>query len=307
MKILITGGTGFIGSHVVETLLRDGHTVKVLSTSSSIHPNLKRVADQIEILRGNFGNEVLMTNYLDQIDILIHLAWTTVPKDASDNPIYDAQSNLVGGLHLLEACVKAKIKKLVFISTGGALYGRPDYTPVDELHPLRPISAYGISKMTFERYLYFYYKNRGLDYTVLRLSNVYGPRQNLSKKQGVIGIWLDKIIRHEPIEIWGDGQVVRDYIHVNDVAEALSLLLQYAGGYKIFNLGSGHGVSLNQILSIAKDLSDDPVKISYLPSRSFDVKVNILDSSRITEALNWKSQISLDAGIKTVWDWLKSK
>lgn len=307
MKILITGGTGFIGSHVVETLLRDGHSVKVLSTSSTVHPNLKKVANQIEILRGNFGNEVLMTHYLDQIDILIHLAWTTVPKDASDNPVYDAQSNLVGGLHLLEACVKAKIKKIIFISTGGALYGKPDYTPVDELHPLRPISAYGISKMTYERYLHFYQKNRGLDYAILRLSNVYGPRQNLSKKQGVIGIWLDKIMRQEPIEVWGDGQVVRDYIHVYDVAEALSLLLQYAGGHQIFNLGSGHGVSLNQILAIAKELSEHPVKISYLPSRSFDVKVNILDSSCIAEALNWNAQIRLDAGIETVWNWLKSK
>lgn len=307
MKILITGGTGFIGSHVVEVLVGAGHEIKVLTTASTVHPNLKPLQNKIELLRGDFGNKVLMEGYLAGVEMLIHLAWTTVPKEACDNPVYDAQTNLLGGLNLLEACVNAQIKKVIFISTGGALYGKPAYTPVDERHPLNPISAYGISKMTFEYYLHFYYKNSGLDYLILRLANVYGPRQNLSQKQGVIGIWLDKIQRQKPIEIWGDGQITRDYIHVYDIVSALTALLEYKGAHKIFNLGCGRGISLNEILAIVKALSPSAVQVNYLPLRSFDVKVNILDIRRIENAVGWKAQIRLEDGIKTVWDWLVEK
>jgi len=205
-KVFVTGGTGFMGSHIVELLLAEGHQITVLTSSSSIHPNIQHVQTKIKIVRGDFGNYQLLVQHLEESDILVHIAWTTVPKTASENPIYDAQTNIIGSIHLLEAAVKAKVKKVIFVSTGGALYGVPQYTPIDEVHPIRPISAYGISKMTFERYLHFFYQNKGLDYTIFRIANAYGTRQNLTKNQGVIGIWLQKIKEDQAIEIWGDGR-----------------------------------------------------------------------------------------------------
>lgn len=303
-NILVTGGTGFVGSHLVELLLQNGHQVTALTSSSSIHPNLQHLQSKIKMLYGDFGNRQLMVQSLQNVDIIIHIAWTTVPKTASENPSYDAQSNIIGGIHLLEAAVEAKVKKVIFISTGGALYGVPTYTPIDEEHPIRPISAYGISKMAFERYLHFFYQNKGLDYTIFRISNAYGTRQNITKNQGVVGIWLQKILKNEPIEIWGDGQVVRDYIYVSDIAQAIIQSLDYKGNEHIFNLGSGLGYSLNEILEICNRISQKTANVQYLPARSFDVPVNILSINRIQKELNWTPVVSLEEGVQQTWEWV---
>lgn len=306
-KIFITGGTGFIGSHLVESLLAAGHQLKVLTSSSSLHPNIQPFAKNLEVVRGNFGNQQLMLDYLQGMDLLIHIAWTTVPKTASQNPSYDAQSNIIGGIHLLEAAVKAGIQKVIFLSTGGALYGIPSYTPIDEEHPLRPISAYGISKMTFERYLHFFYTNYQLDYTIYRVANAYGPRQNLTKGQGVIGIWLQRILEGKSLEIWGDGSVVRDYIYVTDVVDAIRDHLQYLGNTKVFNLGSGQGCSLNTIATACEAICQQTIQINYQAGRSFDVPVNILSIQRAKDLLQWQPKITLEQGIQHTWDWLKTR
>lgn len=306
-KVFVTGGTGFMGSHMVELLLEEGHTVTVLTSSSSIHPNIQHLQDQIHIVRGNFGNYQLVLQHLKKTDIVIHIAWTTVPKTASENPIYDAQTNIIGSIHLLEAAVEAKVKKVVFVSTGGALYGIPQYTPIDEQHPIQPISAYGISKMAFERYLHFFYQNKGLDYSIFRIANAYGTRQNLTKNQGVIGIWLQKIQQNQAIEIWGTGEVIRDYIYVTDVAKCIVSSLFYQGAQKVFNVGSGVGYSLNEILAVCQKVSQKHPKIHYLESRSFDVPVNILSIQHAQEVLNWQPLTSIEEGIKKTWDWLQSK
>ncbi len=306
-NILITGGTGFIGSHIVEQLLAGRHKVHILTTSSNLHPNIQPFLNQIKIIRGNFGNQILMQNALQGIDFLIHLAWSTVPKDASDNPGYDAQTNIIGSINLLNAAVSAAVKKVIFISTGGALYGIPRYTPIDEQHPLRPISAYGISKMAVERYLHFFYKNKGLDYAILRVANAYGSRQNLTKGQGVIGIWLQNFLQNKKIEIWGDGEVIRDYIHVSDIAQAVGKLLDYQGSRKVFNLGSGNGYSLNQILKACQKVSQKNIEINYKAARSFDVPVNVLSIDKIQKELDWKPLVSLEDGLQKTWDWLCSQ
>ena len=303
-KVFVTGGTGFMGSHIVELLLAEGHQITVLTSSSSIHPNIQHVQTKIKIVRGDFGNYQLLVQHLEESDILVHIAWTTVPKTASENPIYDAQTNIIGSIHLLEAAVKAKVKKVIFVSTGGALYGVPQYTPIDEVHPIRPISAYGISKMTFERYLHFFYQNKGLDYTIFRIANAYGTRQNLTKNQGVIGIWLQKIKEDQAIEIWGDGTVVRDYVYVTDVAQIIAKGISYQGSQKIFNVGSGLGYSLNDILRVCKKVSQKNPKVTYLEGRSFDVPVNILSIQKAVEELDWQPHISIEKGIQATWDWL---
>lgn len=302
--ILLTGGTGFIGSHIVEALLVQGHQLRVLTSSSSIHPNIHPYKGRLELLRGDFGNEQLMREYLSGVDYLIHVAWTTVPKTATENPIYDAQSNLIGGLHLLEAAVTAQVKKVIFISTGGALYGVPQYIPVDEIHPLQPISAYGTSKLSFERYLHFYYNNKGLDYSIFRIANAYGPRQNLTKNQGVIGIWLQRIKQQQPIEIWGNGSIIRDYIYVADVAQLIVQSLTYQGETKIFNVGSGKGYSLNEILTVCQTISHKQSTVQYLEGRAFDVPVNILSIERVQKVLGWSPFTSLEEGVQATWNWL---
>lgn len=307
MNILITGGTGFVGSHLTERLLRAGHHITVLSTGSARHPNLAAVSHQITWKWGSFNNKTVLLDVLQGIDVVVHAAWTTVPKDASDNPAYDVESNVVGGLHLLDACLQNKIRHFVFISTGGALYGIPQYTPLDERHPLEPISSYGISKATFERYLHFYQVNRGLHYQVFRISNAYGERQNLTKNQGVIGVWLQRIRQGLPIQIWGDGTVIRDYIYTSDIAEAVAKGLDYRGAYQTFNLGYGKGYSLNEILAAIRAVIDQPVEVQYLPSRSFDVPINVLDTTLIRRELQWEPQIALEEGIAGVWQWMKTQ
>jgi UDP-glucose 4-epimerase len=303
-KVFVTGGTGFMGSHIVELLLQEGHQVTVLTSSSSIHPNIQHLQANIKIVRGDFGNYQLMLQYLQDTDIIVHIAWTTVPKTASENPIYDAQTNIIGSIHLLEAAVKAKVKKVIFVSTGGALYGVPQYTPIDEEHPIRPISAYGISKMSFERYLHFFYQNKGLDYAIFRIANAYGTRQNLTKNQGVIGIWLQKIKENQAIEIWGDGTVVRDYVYVTDVAQIIAKGMHYQGTQKVFNVGSGLGYSLNEILAVCKNVSQKNPTVTYLDGRSFDVPVNILSIQKAAEELDWQPNISIEEGVQATWDWL---
>ncbi|MBL4650106.1 MAG: NAD-dependent epimerase/dehydratase family protein [Aureispira sp.] len=303
-KVFITGGTGFIGSHIVELLLQEGHQITVLTSNSSIHPNIQHLQSKIQILRGDFGNHQLMLQYLQDTDIIVHIAWTTVPKTASENPIYDAQTNIIGSIQLLEAAVKAKVKKVIFVSTGGALYGVPQYTPIDEEHPISPISAYGISKTSFERYLHFFYQNKGLDYTIFRIANAYGTRQNLTKNQGVIGIWLQKIKEDQAIEIWGDGTVVRDYVYVTDVAQIIAKGMDYQGTKKIFNVGSGLGYSLNEILTVCKKVSQKNPTVTYLDGRSFDVPVNVLSIQKAAEELDWQPNISIEKGVQATWDWL---
>lgn len=305
--VLITGGTGFVGSHITEALLQAGHRVRVLTSSSSVHPNIQPFVDQLELVRGDFGNQQRMREYLAEVAYLVHVAWTTVPKTATENPIYDAQTNLLGGLHLLEAAIEAGVKRVFFISTGGALYGPPQYTPIDEIHPLAPISAYGASKLAFERYLKVYQQNRGLAYTIFRVANAYGPRQNLTKNQGVIGIWLQRILQQQPIEIWGDGTVVRDYIYVEDVAQLLAQHLMTPLAATAYNVGSGQGYSLNQILEACQSVSGRSTTVHYLSGRAFDVPINILSTQKIQQALNWSPQTDLNTGIQRTWDWLTQK
>ncbi len=303
-SIFVTGGTGFIGSHLVDLLLQNGHSVCVLTSSSSVHPNIQAIQSKIKIIQGDFGNKELLIQVLKDMDYIFHAAWTTVPKTSSENPSYDAQSNIIGSIQLLEAAVIAGIKRVIFISTGGAIYGIPRYNPIDEKHPVQPISAYGISKMAFERYLHFYFKNKGLDYSIIRIANAYGRRQNLRNQQGVIGIWLQKILSGSPLEIWGDGTVVRDYVHVKDVAQAVVSLLDYSGNRRVFNIGSGKGYSLNTILALCQKVSNRQPEVFYKLGRSFDVSKNVLNIEKAQKELGWNPLIDLEEGIRDTWDWI---
>lgn len=305
MRILVTGGTGFIGSHVVEQLLAEGHELRVMAHSAALSPELSFIGQHTELILGDLSDKSTLQRALQSMEALVHLAWSTVPGNATADPVFDVQSNVIGTLHLLEQAKAQKLKKFVFISSGGTVYGVPEFTPITESHPTNPLSAYGLSKLTVEKYLHLYEQLYGLDYTVLRVANAYGERQNLLKGQGVVGVWLHRVSRGETIEIWGDGSVIRDYVYVRDIARAVSQAVSTPSATKILNIGSGRGYSLKEVLEAIRGVVKQEFAVRYLPGRSFDVASNVLDIGLAAQRLGWQPETNFSEGVARVWAWMQ--
>jgi len=190
-----------------------------------------------------------------------------------------------------------KSTKLVFVSSGGTVYGRPQQTPIPETHPTEPTCSYGIVKLAIEKYLALYQMLHGLDYRVLRLANPYGPGQEANRAQGVIGTFLSRVVHDEAIEVWGDGSVVRDYLYIGDTVAAMLLAAEYAGAERIFNIGSGEGHSVREIIAAVEQATGKKAKASYTAARKFDVPVSVLDISRAQNELGWRPAVNLDEGL----------
>jgi len=295
MKIVITGGLGFIGSHLAEKLNSAGYSVSVVSHKKEI-PAILQKAEGIKYQYGNYGDRFFMKNILAGTDLVIHAACTTVPENSTKNPVYDIETNVIPSLSLLENCVEEKVKKIIFLSSGGAVYGKN----ISDLHreedALNPISSYGISKITIEKYIRLYEHLYGLNHCIVRISNAYGPGQSQARNQGVIGAWLHQIKNNSPIEIWGDGKIIRDYIFINDIAEAILLAIR-KNCSGTFNLGTGTEVSLNELLHVINTTLNINVPPVYKESRGFDVKKNVLDATKFRNATGWKPETSLEKGI----------
>jgi len=304
MRILVLGGSGFLGSHIVDKFLAEKHDVTVYD----LYPErYRRSPAGIKFFTGDFGNvgaldELISTGF----DAVIHCVSTTTPKSSNESPEFDIQSNVIGTLNLLDICTRRKIGKLVFLSSGGTIYGDiGDLPMVDETHAVKPICSYGVSKLTIEHYLHVYRHLRGLDYVVLRLSNPYGERQSPLRALGALTVFLHRTLKHQTVEIWGDGSVTRDFIYVGDVANAVYLATAnpISG---IFNVGTGTGLSLRDILShITRAVGVEPT-VSWLASRSFDVPRIVLDASKIKRATNWSCVTSLQDGVVRTADWLQT-
>ena len=302
MNSLILGGNGFIGSHLVDKLLAEGHKVRVFD---KYEEHYRKPLSGVEYHFGDFGNRGQLIEALAGIEVVFHLISTTLPKSSNDDPIFDVQSNVVETLFLLEQCVAQKIRKVVFISTGGAVYGRPETLPIAEDSPTNPECSYGITKLTIEKYLALFKLLYDLDYVVLRPSNPYGERQNPESIQGAVSVFLGKVARGSTIEIWGDGEVVRDYIYISDLVEGI-----YRAGVTdspscIFNLGSGSGYSLNEIIKVIRRITGKEVKVEYVRKRVFDVPKIYLDISRAREELAWSPITTLDSGINKTWKFVE--
>ena len=299
---LIYGGGGFIGSHLAEELLSQGYKVTVFDKLNFSQRNLQNVVDKIRIIEGDFNNIIDIRKSLEDIDYVFHLVSSTLPAGSNENPVYDAESNLISSLRLFRECSDRKVKKVIFLSSGGTVYGVPDSIPISEEHPTKPICSYGIIKKTIEDYMYLFHQLHNLDYNVFRLSNPYGERQNPYAAQGAVAVFLNKILKDEEIVIWGDGEVVRDYIYIKDAAKALVTSLTADSKFKLFNLSAGIGYSLNQIIDVIKIVTGKTdVKIRYQEKRSFDVPVSVLDNSLIARELGWKPETSLNAGIEATY------
>lgn len=304
MRCLIIGGGGFLGSHLALGLLAQGHVVRVLD-----RPNLHRfdeakVSDSVEWHEGDFVNHDDVARALSGCDIVFHLAWTTLPKSSNDNPVYDVETNVIGTLHLLELACQAHVQKVIFVSSGGTVYGIPREIPITESHATDPRCAYGISKLAIEKYLNLFHELHGLDYRVLRLANPFGERQRPVGAQGAVSVFLHKAVRNEMIEIWGDGTIVRDYVYVGDVVDAFLRVANYTGEHRVLNVGSGEGKSLKDVIAAIEALLGRDVSYRFLPGRRFDVPVSILDSSRACSALGWKPKTSFNAGLSRTLSWI---
>lgn len=305
MKIVVFGGGGFIGSAIVDRLLLDGHELRVFERPRVAPFRTFSIDESVEWMTGDLMSAHDVGQAVDGIDTVIHLVSTTLPKSSNDDPIYDVQSNLVGTLQLLNIIRQKGVSKILFISSGGTVYGQPEYIPIDEAHPTNPYVSYGITKLAIEKYLLMYQRLYNIKAIILRVSNPYGERQRIETAQGAVGVFINNALNNKPIDIWGDGSVVRDYIHVSDVAEAFAKALNYDGAHSIFNISAGTGTSLNNLIKKIEAALGITIVRRYLEGRSIDLPVNVLDNRQASSELNWLPFVDLHDGIQRTADWMK--
>jgi UDP-glucose 4-epimerase len=298
---LVLGACGFMGTHLVKGLLREGHQVrafdlpvKVKDTNARSHPNLEYVG-------GRFDHKAELASALRNVDIVFHLVGTTVPQSSNEDMVFDIQTNLIDTVAFLHLCVQRGVKRVLFPSSGGTVYGIPLKNPVSEVSSTRPICSYGIVKLAIEHYLHLFNYLYGLKYVVLRISNPYGPGHQ-KVGQGVIPAFLKSIKDQGKIDVWGDGSVVRDYIFINDVVEAFLKAMVYPGSGSVFNIGSGAGGPLTEIIGLIKEVLGVSFHTGFLPGRKVDVPAIYLDISLAREKMGWQPEVGLREGIALTWE-----
>ncbi|MBI5101810.1 MAG: NAD-dependent epimerase/dehydratase family protein [Nitrospirae bacterium] len=306
MKCLVLGGGGFIGSHICDHLVAAGHEVRVFEKVGLSKANVLHLHEKIEWMEGDFLNPDCLRGAVKDAEIIFHLISATIPRDSNDNPVYDITSNIIPTLHLLEAARSAGVRKIILSSSGGTVYGIPRKIPISEEHPTEPICSYGIHKLMIEKYLFLYHKLYGLDFAVMRISNPYGERQRQTGNQGVVPIFLSKVMHGETIEIWGDGSVVRDYLHISDVARAAVMMTEARLPKKILNIGSGIGMSLNALLAEIQKVTGLAPNVRYTSCRPFDVPANILDIALARDTLGWGPRVDLTDGLRATMEYLRN-
>ncbi len=305
MKILVTGGAGFIGSHIVDALIEQGHQVVVVDNLATgflenINPNAR--FHKISICDSELANVFKQ----EKPEMVSHQAAQLVVTKSVADPIFDAQENILGSLNVILKCVRFGVKGIIYASSGGAIYGEPHYLPVDEKHAINPVSQYGISKHTVEHYLYLYGLQYGLNYVVLRYSNVYGPRQNPGGEAGVVAIFAKQMLEGEQSTIFGSGDKTRDYIHVSDVVAA-NLLAMEQGSNSVYNIGTGMETSDRKVFdTLAKVLgySGNPV---YAPVQTGEINRICLAAAKAEKELGWKPQLSLEEGLLLTVGYYRSR
>jgi UDP-glucose 4-epimerase len=302
-KVLVTGGAGFIGSNVVDLLLSHGYDVAVVDDLSTGHRrNVNPRARFYELdIRSPALADVFEQERPDYVNH--HAAQMNVRRSVAD-PSYDAEVNVLGSLNLIECAVRFEVKKLIYISSGGAVYGEPEYLPCDEVHPVNPICQYGVSKHVVEHYLYLYRRNYGLDYAVLRYPNVYGPRQDPFGEAGVVAIFTGQMLDGEPVTINGSGEQVRDFVYVQDCAIA-NLLAMRNGEGQIYNLGLGIGTSVNEIFAHLKEITGYVREARHGPPKLGETFRIYLDAGKARRELGWEPTTDLGEGLQRTVDYFR--
>lgn len=299
MRILILGSSGFIGNALLDYYRPRAKKVYAydLGWKSSL--------PDVDYIQGDFTQENRWKNILKDVDVCFHLVSTKVPKTSNDDPLSDIQQNLSGTVNLLNFAKEHGVK-IIFSSSGGTVYGNTIGSAICENHSTHPLCSYGIVKLAIEKYLYMYREIHGLNYVVLRLANPYGPGQNLNNIQGAPAVFLGRALANVDVDIWGDGEQVRDFIYIDDVVDAFSKAARHEGLTRVFNIGSGEGISLNKLLGVIESVVGHSIKNNKHLSRSVDVSSNILCIKSAMEELKWSPAIGLDEGMSRMAEWALS-
>lgn len=305
MNILVTGGAGFIGSHVVDAYIGEGHSVVViddLSTGSKSNLDPRAHFYQVDIRSGEV-DRIFERHTIDVVNH--HAAQMDVRRSVAD-PMFDASVNVLGGLNIFEIARKRGVRKIIFASTGGAIYGEQEHFPADEDHPVRPLSPYGITKLTTEKFLFFYKQVYGIDYVVLRYANIYGPRQNPQGEAGVVAIFANKLLKGEQPIINGDGMQTRDYTYIGDVVQANLLALRHSRS-DIFNIGTGLETNVNEVFQRLRAHLNSACPERYGPPKQGEQRRSVISYVKVQKEMGWAPSVSLQEGLRLTAEYFRKK
>ncbi len=304
MKILVTGGAGFIASHVVDAFIKDGHQVFILDNLATGFE--KNINQKAEFIKEDITNKDLSALFeKEKFDVVNHHAAQMDVRRSVADPAFDANTNIIGTINLLQNCIKTGVKKFMFASTGGAVYGEQNYYPADESHTTSPLSPYGISKLAVEKYLYFYYAQYKLNYTVLRYANIYGPRQNPFGEAGVIAIFTSKLLKGEQPVINGSGLQTRDYVFVGDVVKANLITLKDEKS-DIYNIGTGKETNVNEIYSLLNKFAGKGQVEKHGPAAPGEQMRSVITSEKLYKKFGWKPSTTLEEGLKKTMEFFRT-
>lgn len=298
---VILGGGGFIGTNLCRRLLSSGHRVRAFGRHCHFPDDLRGA----EWHQGDFSDPDSVAAAIETFDVVFHLVHGAMPQAANLAMATDVQHNVIPSITLLELCSKLGVKRVIFSSSGGTIYGRPTQVPTPEAAPTEPICAYGISKLAVEKYLVLFEHLQSLDYRVLRIANPFGPYQIAWKGQGFIAASVARALSGQQIEIWGDGSVVRDFIFIDDVIDAFEAAIRDTSDQRIFNIGTGEGRNLDQVLTTIERLVGIKLKIKRLPSRSLDTPVSIVAIDRARDVLKWSPMTPFETGLAQTIEWTR--
>ena len=306
MNVIVIGGDGFIGSHLVDRLVKLGHRVTVFDRCPyMVTRNLEHQKGVIRVISGEYANKIDLKNALHGNDILFHLVWASTPITSWNDPYLEVDENIRLTIQLAEAAVESGIKKMVFPSSGGTVYGTQEHSRVNESFLPRPFTPYGIAKLAVEYFLNYYHKSANLAIDVYRIGNAFGPRQPVSSPQGVISVWMSKILSGEKITVYGDCETIRDYVYVKDIAHLMAYSMTALNQSATMNIGSGRGTSIMELLDIFKRVIDMPFKYEIKPRRPSDNVSFILDNSLILSHFKNFSFGNLEENILETWQYFQ--
>lgn len=304
---LVIGGGGFIGSHLVRAL-NNSKRRNVVVLGRSKKPRFV-LDEDVRYIQFNLMNVDALGALLDESDEVIDLAYSTVPKTSFDDPVHDVVSNLPFNVTVLKMASERKLRRFLFVSSGGTVYGNANYLPIDESHPTNPVSPYGITKLAVEKYGLMYHRLHGLPLIVVRPSNPYGPNQYGGLGQGFVATALHQALSRRPVRMFGERGTIRDYIYVQDLAAGIVAALEHGEVGAAYNIGSCQGLDNRQILdAIEKCICKDRLSldVEVKPSRPFDVAANVLSSARLTYASGWRPEIGFEEGLEKTWTWMRN-
>jgi UDP-glucose 4-epimerase len=298
-KCVVVGGNGFLGSHVVDALAAAGHEVTAFDRFSG---DVSFASADTRIVVGDFLNQADVRGALAGQQYVFHFLSTTTPASSENDPMLDVRTNIAASIELFEVACAAGVERVVFASTGGAIYGDHPEPALDESVLPQPVSPYAIGKLAIEGYLRYFRRKFGLSSVSLRISNPYGPRQRANKRQGVVPIFLHHALTGTPLTVFGDGSMVRDFLYVEDAATMIAATATPESRFDTYNLGSGEGHSISEVIDVIRAVTGLPLELEYQPAPTTFVERVVLDTSRFTDEFDIRSAVSLEEGVRRTWD-----